>query len=82
MGSRGRTIAGHVDGKGGRDALVACAVHDHGDGGVVVFEAGEVLLPELTWTGVAMVELVGEFEVELRDVWGEDGGAGAVANGH
>lgn len=75
-------VARHVDGEDGRTALVTCAVDDHGDGGIVVFEAGQVGFPELARSGVAMVELVGEFKVELGYGWGEDGGAGAVANVH
>lgn len=41
-----------------------------------------MVFPEFAWAGVAMVELVGEFEVELGYGWGEDGGAGAVADVH
>lgn len=75
-------VASHVDGKDGRAALIACAVHNHGDGGVVVFEAGQVVFPKLARAGVAVVELVGEFEVELCDGGWQDGGAGPVADGH
>lgn len=75
-------IASHVDGEDGRAALVACAVHNHRDRRVVVFEAGQVVFPKLARAGVAVVELVGEFEVELCYGGGQNGGAGAITDGH
>lgn len=41
-----------------------------------------MVFPELARSGVAMVELVGEFEVEFGYSCGKDGGAGAVADVH
>ena len=47
----------------------------------MVFESGEVVSPELPGAEMAIVELVGKFEMDPLDVVGEDGGAGSESYG-
>ncbi len=56
------------------------AVDGHGDGGVVVFQTGEVFPPYFARAHVAIFYFVGEGEVEAFDIRREDGGARAEAD--
>lgn len=47
----------------------------------MVFQRRQVVFPQLARAGVALVVLVRELEVQARDGGGEEGGAGAVADG-
>lgn len=65
----------------GGAGLVARAVDGHGHGRVVVFEAREVGAPEFAGAQVPVVEFGREGKVDALDVFGEEGGAGAEADG-
>lgn len=56
------------------------AVDGHADGGVVVFQAGQVFPPYLARAHVAIVYLVGEGEMETFDIRRENGSARAEAD--
>lgn len=44
---------------GGRVGGCSGAIHGHGDGGVVVFEADELVLPEFPRPGISIAAVVG-----------------------
>lgn len=54
------------------------AVDDHGDGGVVVFQAGEVFLPELPSSHVAALQAYGKVHVYPGDFRRKDSCAGTA----
>lgn len=56
------------------------AVDGHGDGGVVVFQLGEVFPPYFARAHMAIFYSVGEGEVEAFDVRRKDGSARAEAD--
>ena len=59
---------GKEDGKGGRTGLVGGALDCHGDGGIVVFKAREVLPPYFASAEMAIVKFESKGKVEAFDV--------------
>ena len=62
---------------GRRIGLRRAAVDGHGYGGVVVFEAHQLVSPELSRAHVSAFDSWREAHVDSGDIFGEDGGARA-----
>ena len=63
-----------------RTTLILRTLHGHRYGRVVVFETGQAVAPYLPGPHVAIVDFVGEREVDAFYVRRQDGGTGAEAD--